>query len=1184
MERSSTNNRGHSNTTSSGWGSTRPTLNTSPLSTHPGISSPSELSPHLSSIPPSSASSPWSQTASLSATHSPGQFLPLSPASRAASSDNLNPHATIRQFNNTDWTSVFSAPLNPLVFAALAANGVLPPLSQGTPSSLPSSAFHHPYSSSSSSSPTISISPQPSTSGSWTQPSSVYSHTPSLFSSKPPLPRSNTSLASQLQIPKDKLTPSNIRTSSLRSPPDNSLRPVDPTSFVRSSSTRRFDVPTLPTSNFAHPPVQPVQYNPVLYSGERSSTGLPPSLWMSPASTTAIQPGAFRALNDNSASLLSTESSHTARSPAPSTSTTTESKSNLFSEIFTDGLFPSNGPSLSPQVTSPFTSPRVLGSPTLQPQPLDPDADPDQLAKEDPLATQVWKMYARQKATLPHAQRMENITWRMMALALKKKKGEEEARQNTEVTNEKQDTPSQPDVTPDHQASDGTSEVRDELGERGRRIDKGKARVRVIGFDGTNQDGPEEDEAAPMDWRAISRSRSRISMDWRPTSRSRSRVADTPMTFEQHGLLHSHSIENQYPFPTLAASPLEPSKADNTYGRGLNRSSAGVSVPSTSLLSSGRPSPTFAGLASSSNPLPSVLEDPTDHLPGAFDIPADNRYVHSMHLNALSSFDDSFVPSSLPATGLHGFPKSPGSDAAVVPTPTFPRHVRKTSFDHTVSREMILQNIGGRHQVNGKPLPPMDSSVGTKRPADNVHFDSLLRADPSNLEGSAMRMMSSADVADHLENNSFPSSSFNFAYPAYEGIFDLPTPGNTSSVGNADFSLPLRTSGGAVDRTGGGNGDGGGSNTSGGAGQGYLMRGPTSGNLFSQQSGHHEGLSAAAAAASAAMAEGYAQLSAANLVDDSGLDYRQLMGLGLVYSLDGSPFTHVDPTQIVNFTTSANSGGLSPASDWANGLGTSTAASPESYNASNPSTPASTESPGATGIGSTANPPQASRRTTDQPRNYMSLQQGAQEVQRRKSVSTSNNVANSPESTSADGSSPAATPESSGAVINATTSLKEESSGAAGGGNSKSGKNGEDGEQPPTVCTNCQTTNTPLWRRDPEGQPLCNACGLFYKLHGVVRPLSLKTDVIKKRNRASGNPNNGTRKSATLPKIASSTSRPRSQSSSMSSSTVRGGAPSASTTRVSVTQAAAGGGGGVGTSNMALKRQRRTSGLTNTTS
>ncbi|KAI8376760.1 hypothetical protein EDC96DRAFT_432526, partial [Choanephora cucurbitarum] len=50
-------------------------------------------------------------------------------------------------------------------------------------------------------------------------------------------------------------------------------------------------------------------------------------------------------------------------------------------------------------------------------------------------------------------------------------------------------------------------------------------------------------------------------------------------------------------------------------------------------------------------------------------------------------------------------------------------------------------------------------------------------------------------------------------------------------------------------------------------------------------------------------------------------------------------------------------------------------------------------------------------------------------------------------------------------------------------------------------CTNCLTENTPLWRRNPQGQPLCNACGLFLKLHGTVRPLSLKTDIIKKRNR-----------------------------------------------------------------------------------
>ena len=66
-------------------------------------------------------------------------------------------------------------------------------------------------------------------------------------------------------------------------------------------------------------------------------------------------------------------------------------------------------------------------------------------------------------------------------------------------------------------------------------------------------------------------------------------------------------------------------------------------------------------------------------------------------------------------------------------------------------------------------------------------------------------------------------------------------------------------------------------------------------------------------------------------------------------------------------------------------------------------------------------------------------------------------------------------------------------------------KNGEQGTTGPTICTNCLTSTTPLWRRNPEGQPLCNACGLFLKLHGVVRPLSLKTDVIKKRNRSSAN-------------------------------------------------------------------------------
>ncbi|KXT14238.1 hypothetical protein AC579_7561 [Pseudocercospora musae] len=62
------------------------------------------------------------------------------------------------------------------------------------------------------------------------------------------------------------------------------------------------------------------------------------------------------------------------------------------------------------------------------------------------------------------------------------------------------------------------------------------------------------------------------------------------------------------------------------------------------------------------------------------------------------------------------------------------------------------------------------------------------------------------------------------------------------------------------------------------------------------------------------------------------------------------------------------------------------------------------------------------------------------------------------------------------------------------------GYGNQNGSAPP-ICANCQTSVTPLWRRDESGSVLCNACGLFLKLHGRPRPISLKSDVIKSRNR-----------------------------------------------------------------------------------
>ncbi|KAI8055253.1 hypothetical protein BDF22DRAFT_614661, partial [Syncephalis plumigaleata] len=51
------------------------------------------------------------------------------------------------------------------------------------------------------------------------------------------------------------------------------------------------------------------------------------------------------------------------------------------------------------------------------------------------------------------------------------------------------------------------------------------------------------------------------------------------------------------------------------------------------------------------------------------------------------------------------------------------------------------------------------------------------------------------------------------------------------------------------------------------------------------------------------------------------------------------------------------------------------------------------------------------------------------------------------------------------------------------------------------TCSNCGTSTTPLWRRDLGGNVICNACGLYYKLHGVHRPMTMRRSVIKRRKR-----------------------------------------------------------------------------------
>lgn len=492
----------------------------------------------------------------------------------------------------------------------------------------------------------------------------------------------------------------------------------------------------------------------------------------------------------------------------------------------------------------------------------------------------------------------------------------------------------------------------------------------------------------------MSRSRSRVPMDWRPSSRSRSRP---PLSITEQ--------QNQFKFPNMSPP------------KNLSLSSRPIPVSS----SSGRRSPTNAGLAA-------VYESNAEH----------SSYVDLPSFAALTS--PVGYPSSLPSHGLYGLPRTSVSHLPSTEQRTFPKHVRKTSFDHTVAREGFFNGISGRHQVNGRPLPP-DKLLGIKRRADAPHAESMLRGDPILVDGGV-----SLDNQDVERGSPFPSSSFNFSFPHFDNhnFMDMPGHGHLATH-------PMSQSLGHTPK--------------GRLSEGHFhdpMRASLHGT-FSPADHGSEGLSAAAAAASAAVAESYAQLNLAGL-DDTGLDYSLMgMGIGMYHNLDGNgslvhqPFTHIDPTQILpadHGDGPFQSFHPSPSSDgWGNGLNSSSNASPEPYITSNASTPPSVE-----GAPNGNAPARAvSRKIVTSKRSDGT----ARAAQRKGYVHVRFLVMMMVKLLTCSLRSCRSTPE------------------LTAGGSSQAGK--EDGEGSPTVCTNCSTTNTPLWRRDPEGQPLCK-CQCFSKM------------------------------------------------------------------------------------------------------
>ena len=103
---------------------------------------------------------------------------------------------------------------------------------------------------------------------------------------------------------------------------------------------------------------------------------------------------------------------------------------NIVSDILNDDFLTARSPS-TPSVTDPVSVSGDVASFTTSRRPSQVDlaspnmtemGSPEHMARRDPLATQIWKAYAnaRGRDALPNGQRMENLTWRLMHLTLKK--------------------------------------------------------------------------------------------------------------------------------------------------------------------------------------------------------------------------------------------------------------------------------------------------------------------------------------------------------------------------------------------------------------------------------------------------------------------------------------------------------------------------------------------------------------------------------------------------------------------------------------------------------------------------------------------------------------------------------------------------------------------------------------------
>ncbi|SNX86194.1 related to transcription factor ScGATA-6 [Melanopsichium pennsylvanicum] len=812
----------------------------------------------------------------------------------------------------------------------------------------------------------------------------------------------------------------------------------------------------------------------------------------------------------------------------------------------------------------------------------DQDLDPDQMAKKDPLATQVWKMYAKQRTQLPNGARMENLTWRMMAMTLRKKKEQEaaeaKAAQEAQPSNASRSHASSARQSPTL-SSKSTADSRRSSGsfpgdaaafaggftaiqpggadgaEQHSRV-KGKTRFAEViqqeeeerGRRGRSPRTPES-AATPagavdiVDWRMKSKSRSRsrsvsaMDVDWRGVSRSRSRAPMRMDTIDDEGVMDSAGMFSRSAPNANAGAPFNFADLDafgDTDNFGAFDSALDTDHFAELLRSNGQdsfqmPGSTDAG-GSASFDVGSGAHGSSQRTSSAVrKAQIQTAFRKAAHTDLFGADHDAWYEAaeashkaaeskkasldlaSIGAANSFGAPFSTldsipgigdfvGIAANQHPEYGFlPRLVRKTSFDHKV-RERSISRGPRRDQLAAEAMNnrkrPFRDDVSPARPAMQmpITIDQRIAAGLSR----NLAALGSRSAGPSMLSN-LPTTSFDFSVPQPAGLNHQQMPMGSTARGNeatTDFDSLLESLASQA---------------------GTPLPSPATNLMAGASASPQTALGSGSGASPITHTGGSSNSMASNLQvgAQNSSDVEAIMNM--FYNSDAGmggqqpSFTHINPNQVFGGgpmdVMTGSLGNLAGSEDEASSQWTY---SPSSSAPSNAATPPGLQQAQYQSSPLAGNfrrePPIApepvvftSSRSNASP-SMQAIQKAAalSEASRAKKMgplpggpAPAPGPPNGIPARSASGSGP-----SSGSSVN-LKDLPSASSMATA--------------DPPTVCSNCHTTKTPLWRRDPEGQPLCNACGLFLKLHGVVRPLSLKTDVIKKRNRASGAQRNDAR-------------------------------------------------------------------------